>query len=51
MGTLLSLDESHVQDPHPKLLVMGAELMCSCAIGLLVSGFPNMTAFLMCFKA
>ena len=32
------------QDPHPKLLVMAAALMCSGAMGLPVSGFPNMTA-------
>lgn len=32
------------QDPHPRLLVMGAALMCSGAMGLPVSGFPNMTA-------
>lgn len=32
------------QDPHPKLLVMGAALMCSGAMGLPVSGFPNMNA-------
>lgn len=29
---------------HPKLLVMGAALMCSGAMGLPVSGFPNMNA-------
>ena len=51
VGTLLSPDASHVQDPHPKLLVMGVELMCSGATGLLVSGLPNMTAFSMRFKA
>lgn len=33
-----------MQDPHPKLLVMGAALMCSGAMGLPVSGFPNMNA-------
>ncbi|KAK9798599.1 hypothetical protein WJX73_006781 [Symbiochloris irregularis] len=31
-------------DPHPRLLVMAAALMCSGAMGLPVSGFPNMTA-------
>eukprot|EP00884_Botryococcus_braunii_P009002 jgi/Botrbrau1/18102/Bobra.0687s0004.1 len=31
-------------DPHPKMLVMGAALMCSGAMGLPVSGFPNMNA-------
>ncbi|KAG0306498.1 low-affinity phosphate transporter [Dissophora globulifera] len=30
-------------DPHPRLLVMGTGLVCSCAMGLPVSGFPNMT--------
>lgn len=29
---------------HDKLLVMGAALMCSGAMGLPVSGFPNMNA-------
>lgn len=29
---------------HAKLLVMGAALMCSGAMGLPISGFPNMTA-------
>lgn len=33
-----------MQDPHPRLLVMGAALMCSGAMGLPVSGFPNMNA-------
>lgn len=33
-----------MQDPHPKLLVMGSALMCSGAMGLPVSGFPNMNA-------
>ena len=32
------------QDGHPKLLVMGSALMCSGAMGLSISGFPNMTA-------
>ena len=41
---LLSLRVCPVQDPHPKLLVMGAALMCSGAMGLPVSGFPNMNA-------
>mmetsp|Transcript_31205 Transcript_31205/g.69392 ORF Transcript_31205/g.69392 Transcript_31205/m.69392 type:complete len:781 (-) Transcript_31205:655-2997(-) len=31
-------------DPHPKLLVMATALMCSGAMGLPVSGFPNMNA-------
>jgi di/tricarboxylate transporter len=30
--------------PHDRLLVMAAALMCSGAMGLPVSGFPNMNA-------
>ncbi|KAI9141048.1 SPX domain-containing protein [Paraphysoderma sedebokerense] len=33
-----------LEDPHPRLLVMGAALMCSGAMGLPISGFPNMNA-------
>ncbi|KAI9222233.1 Sodium/sulfate symporter [Blastocladiella britannica] len=35
---------AQMSDPHPRLLVMGAALMCSGAMGLPVSGFPNMNA-------
>ncbi|KAG0278654.1 low-affinity phosphate transporter [Linnemannia gamsii] len=31
-------------DPHPRVLVMGTGLICSAAMGLPVSGFPNMNA-------
>jgi phosphate transporter len=31
-------------EPHPNLLVMVSALLCSCAMGLPTSGFPNMTA-------
>ncbi|KAF9205185.1 low-affinity phosphate transporter [Haplosporangium sp. Z 27] len=31
-------------DPHPRILVMGTGIVCSCAMGLPVSGFPNMNA-------
>lgn len=31
--------------PHPNLLVMGGVLMCSAAMGLPTSGFPNMSKF------
>ncbi|OAQ28387.1 SPX-domain-containing protein [Linnemannia elongata AG-77] len=31
-------------DPHPRVLVMGAGLVCSAAMGLPVSGYPNMLA-------
>ncbi|RUS14540.1 SPX domain-containing protein, partial [Endogone sp. FLAS-F59071] len=34
-------------DPHPRLLVMGSALVCSAAMGLPVSGFPNMNAIMM----
>ncbi|KAG0225625.1 low-affinity phosphate transporter [Actinomortierella wolfii] len=34
-------------DPHPRLLVMAGALMCSGAMGLPVSGFPNMNAIMM----
>ncbi|KAJ8101037.1 SPX domain-containing protein [Lipomyces tetrasporus] len=33
-----------MDDPRPNLLVMGAALLCSCAMGLPTSGFPNVTA-------
>ncbi|OJJ39554.1 hypothetical protein ASPWEDRAFT_103262 [Aspergillus wentii DTO 134E9] len=33
-------------DPHPNLLVMASALMCSIAMGLPTSGFPNMTAIM-----
>lgn len=37
---------SSIPDPHPRLLVMGSALMCSAAMGLPTSGFPNMTAIM-----
>ncbi|GBF95096.1 low-affinity phosphate transporter [Raphidocelis subcapitata] len=47
-GLLLTIAQSVGQQlpgpPHDKLLVMGAALMCSGAMGLPVSGFPNMNA-------
>ncbi|RQM08450.1 hypothetical protein DH86_00000475 [Scytalidium sp. 3C] len=36
-----------MEDPRPNLLVMGGALMCSAAMGLPTSGFPNMTAIMM----
>lgn len=36
-----------MDDPHPRLLVMSAALLCSCAMGLPTSGFPNVTAICM----
>ena len=34
-----------MKDPHSNLLVMGSALMCSAAMGLPTSGFPNMSTF------
>lgn len=34
-----------MDQPHPNLLVMGGVLMCSAAMGLPTSGFPNMSTF------
>jgi phosphate transporter len=31
--------------PHPNLLVMVSALLCSCAMGLPTSGFPNMSEY------
>jgi phosphate transporter len=36
----------NMKQPHPNLLVMGGVLMCSAAMGLPTSGFPNMTAIM-----
>jgi phosphate transporter len=35
----------NMDDPHPNLLVMASVLMCSAAMGLPTSGFPNMSEF------
>ncbi|KAL3470570.1 SPX-domain-containing protein [Aspergillus californicus] len=35
-----------MDDPHPNLLVMASALMCSVAMALPTSGFPNMTAIM-----
>lgn len=37
-----------MDQPHPNLLVMGSALMCSAAMGLPTSGFPNMSKFVPC---
>lgn len=37
-----------MEQPHPNLLVMGGVLMCSAAMGLPTSGFPNMSKFCLC---
>jgi len=39
-----------METPHPNLLVMGSALMCSAAMGLPTSGFPNMSTFLPAFS-
>lgn len=36
---------ANMKVPHPNLLVMGSALMCSAAMGLPTSGFPNMSTF------
>jgi phosphate transporter len=35
-----------MKHPHPNLLVMASALMCSVAMGLPTSGFPNMSTYL-----
>lgn len=35
---------SNMDDPHPNLLIMASAFLCSCAMGLPTSGFPNVTA-------
>ena len=34
---------ANMENPHPNLLVMAGALMCSAAMGLPTSGFPNMS--------
>lgn len=34
-----------MKEPHPNLLVMASAFMCSAAMGLPTSGFPNMSMF------
>ncbi|EPY50455.1 membrane transporter [Schizosaccharomyces cryophilus OY26] len=38
---------SRLTDPHPRIFVMACGLMCSIAMALPTSGFPNMTAIMM----
>lgn len=35
-----------MEDPHPNLLVMASALMCSVAMALPTSGFPNMSTYI-----
>lgn len=37
----------HMADPHPRLIVMLSALLCSAAMALPTSGFPNVTAVCM----
>ncbi|RKF59300.1 putative transporter C3B8.04c [Erysiphe neolycopersici] len=37
----------NLDDPHPNLLVMGGTLICTAAMGLPTSSFPNMTAVML----
>ncbi|CAK7219368.1 low-affinity phosphate transporter [Sporothrix bragantina] len=43
---LVSNVGANMEEPHPNLLVMAGVLMCSAAMGLPTSGFPNMTAIM-----
>lgn len=36
-----------MEDPHPRLLVLASAFLCSAAMGLPTSGFPNVTAICM----
>lgn len=38
---------NNMADPHPRLLITAAALLCSAAMGLPTSGFPNVTAICM----
>ncbi|KAL2312196.1 Membrane transporter [Schizosaccharomyces pombe] len=38
---------SRLADPHPRLFVLASGMMCSLAMALPTSGFPNMTAIMM----
>ncbi|RMD44170.1 hypothetical protein DV735_g991, partial [Chaetothyriales sp. CBS 134920] len=47
MLPLIQTVGANMDNPHPNLLVMGGALICSAAMGLPTSGFPNMTAIMM----
>lgn len=38
-----------MDEPHPNLLVMAGVLMCSAAMALPTSGFPNMSEYILCY--
>lgn len=44
---LVSEIGNKLDDPHPRLLIMASALLCSAAMGLPTSGFPNVTAICM----
>lgn len=44
---LVSEIGNNLPDPHPRLLIMVSALLCSAAMGLPTSGFPNVTAICM----
>lgn len=44
---LVSEIGNSMEDPHPRLLIMISALLCSAAMGLPTSGFPNVTAICM----
>lgn len=44
---LVSEIGNNLEDPHPRLLIMASALLCSGAMGLPTSGFPNVTAICM----
>ncbi|EGV63278.1 low-affinity phosphate transporter [Yamadazyma tenuis] len=44
---LVSEIGANLPDPHPRLLIMITALLCSSAMGLPTSGFPNVTAICM----
>lgn len=44
---LVSEIGNNMPEPHPRLLIMASALLCSAAMGLPTSGFPNVTAICM----
>lgn len=44
---LVSEIGENMANPHPRLLIMASALLCSAAMGLPTSGFPNVTAICM----
>lgn len=44
---LVSEIGNNMPDPHPRMLILSTALLCSAAMGLPTSGFPNVTAICM----